>query len=401
MARKDPARQGQRAEGGKREKGIQVANVGKRVRKLDERKVRYAVIGAGHIAQAAVLPAFGHAKKNSELAAIISGDRRKLNELGKRYSVSALYNYKDLAQCLLEEQIDAVYIATPNSEHLSFASVAASHGVHVLCEKPLGVTEQDCVAIIETCAVAGVRLMTAYRLHFEAANLKALEIVKSGQIGEPRIFTSVFAYQIKDRKNIRLQAELGGGPLHDIGIYCINAARTLFQAEPIEVQAWELRNGDPRFTEVQEGLCAQLRFSSGKVATFVCSFGAAATSWYQLLGTKGDIRLDQAYEYTEERTMVTTVNEKARERRFAKRDQFAAELMYFSECILNKRDPEPSGWEGLADVRVIQAVLESIRHERAVEVPATPYVRYASPRQRIDRPRVPRKPKLVHARSAS
>jgi len=363
--------------------------------------VRYAVIGLGHIAQAAVLPAFAHARKNSELAAFVTDDTTKLTELGERYRVSALYEYDDLRRCLLEEDIDAVYIATPNSEHVELAQEAAAAGVHVLCEKPLGVTERECLAIIDACERADVYLMTAYRLHFEAANLKAKQIVQSGRIGEPRVFTSVFSYQLKDPDNIRLSDELGGGPLHDIGIYCINAARTLFHAEPVEVLGWELRNGDPRFSEVEEGVGALLRFSAGQVASFVCSFGAAATGWYQLLGTKGDVCVDPAYEYTEGLTVFTTVGEKTRKQAFPKRDQFAAELTYFSDCIRRGREPEPSGWEGLADVRVIRAILQSIERGRPLAVPPTPYVRHPSPRQRIDHPPVPREPELVHARSAS
>lgn len=365
------------------------------------RKIRYAVIGLGHIAQAAVLPAFAHARKNSELAALVTDDAKKLAELGDRYKVSALYDYQGLRRCLAEESIDAVYIAAPNSEHADFAREAAAAGVHVLCEKPLGLTERQCISMIEACDRAGVHLMTAYRLHFEAANLKALEVVKSGQIGEPRVFTSVFSYQIKDPENIRLRADLGGGPLYDIGIYCINAARTVFQAEPVEVSGWEMRTGDRRFAEVEEGVSAQMRFSEGQVATFTCSFGAAATGWYQILGTKGDVHVNPAYEYAEGLTVCTTIGDKSRERQYAKRDQFAAELSYFSDCILNDRSPEPSGWEGLADVRVIRAIYQSIQRGRALEVPPTPHVRHPSPRQQIDRPPVAREPALVHARSAS
>ncbi len=297
--------------------------------------------------------------------------------------------------------MDAVYIAAPNSEHARYACLAAEAGVHVLCEKPLGVTERECLVMINACERAGVRLMTAYRLHFEAANLHALKIVRSGQIGEPRVFSSVFSYQIKDAQNIRLRRDTGGGPLHDIGIYCINAARTLFGAEPVEVQGWELQSGDERFSQVQEGICAVLRFSSGQIASFTCSFGAAATGWYQLVGTKGDVCVSPAYEYSEGLEFQVTVGERTREKKFAKRDQFAAELSYFSECILRGAAPEPSGQEGLADVRVIQAILRSIERGRAIEVRSATDVRHPSPRQRIDRPAIAREPKLVHARSAS
>jgi glucose-fructose oxidoreductase len=365
------------------------------------RKIRYAVVGLGHIAQAAVLPAFAHAKRNCELAALVSSDKQKLQELGERYDIEALYDYRDLRQCLAEESIDAVYIATPNSEHLPFIRQAAAMGVHVLCEKPLGVTERECLEAIEVCEDAGVHLMTAYRLHFEAANLAAIKMINKEEIGEPRVFSSVFSYQIKDEDNIRLQPRLGGGPLHDIGIYCINAARNLFKAEPIQVHAWTLRSGDPRFEGVDETVTAMLKFPGDRVATFTCSFGIAATGWFQVVGTKGDITLWPAYEYAEGLGMCVTIGEKTREKQYAKRDQFAAELIAFSECIVNNKEPEPSGWEGLADVRVIRALQQSIERGCVLDLPPSPHVRYARPEQQRDLPPVRREPKLVKARSAS
>jgi glucose-fructose oxidoreductase len=367
----------------------------------EKRKIRYAVVGLGHIAQAAMLPAFAHAKKNSELAALVTEDRQKLEELGERYQVGALYDYAGLRRCLAEESIDAVYIATPNTEHERLVVQAAEMGVHVLCEKPLGASERECMSMIRACEEGGVKLMTAYRLHFEAANLRVLELLRAGKIGEPRVFSSVFSYQIKDEENIRLRGDLGGGPLHDIGIYCINAARSVFGDEPIAVHAWSACSGDPRFAEVDETVTAQLLFSGGRVANFVCSFGIATASWYQVLGTKGSVCLEPAYDYSEPLAMSLTIDEKTQERQYAKRDQFAAELLYFSKCILEDTEPEPSGWEGLADVRVIRAIEQSMERGMALEVPPTPYVRHPSPRQRIDRPPVPREPKLVHARSAS
>jgi len=363
-------------------------------------KIRYAVVGLGHIAQAAMLPAFARAG-NSEIGALVSGDAKKRDALGKRYKVAGVYDYDDFEQCIEREAIDAVYIATPNTEHLELVETAARLGVHVLCEKPLGVTEGECRRMIDACARGGVQLMTAYRLHFDPANLRALEVVKSGEIGEPRLFTSSFSYQIQDEDNIRLQAELGGGPLHDIGIYCINAARSLFQANPVEVHGWMIKSGDRRFREVEETVMGLLRFPGDRIAKFTCSFGLATTSWYELVGTKGSVRLDAAYEYAAPTEVTVTVDEKARTRTFAKRDQFAAELVYFSDCIRRGKQPEPSGLEGLADVRVISAILQSIRRNRPIKIKPVAAVRHPKPRQRIKRPPVPRKPKLVRATSAS
>lgn len=367
----------------------------------ESRKVRYAVIGLGHIAQSAVLPAFAHARRNSELAALVSDTPRKLRDLGSRYGVEALYDYDGLMECLHEEDVDAVYIATPNTEHIPFVIDAARAGKHVLCEKPLGVSERECMEMIEACEEAGVHLMTAYRLHFEAANLGALEVVHSGEIGEPRIFTSAFTMQVTDESNYRLQAELGGGPLYDIGVYCINAARGVFRDEPIEVHAWQSGHDDDRFREVYQTVTAMLRFPGDRVATFVCSFGAADTSWYEVVGDRGSVRVDPAYEISEGLGFKVVIDGKKRPKRFARRDQFAAELLYFSECVLNDEPPEPSGWEGLADVRVIRALIQSIERDTALELPPSPQVmRYADPRQRIDRPPV-REQRLVGARSAT
>ena len=323
-------------------------------------------MGLGHIAQAAVLPAFAHASRNSELAALVSDDDVKLRKLGRRYGVRARYNYAQLDECLAGG-IDAVYIALPNHLHRDYTERAARAGVNVLCEKPLALTEKDCEAMIRAADRGGVKLMVAYRLHFEAANLSALDAVTSRTIGDPRIFNSVFTMQVQDG-NIRLRREAGGGTLWDIGIYCINAARNLFRDEPVEVFASTANNGEKRFREVDEMTTAVLRFPKERLASFTCSFGAADVSAYQVVGTKGDVRVDPAYEYKGLLKQVITVEGRTRERVFPKRDQFAPELLHFSDCVLTGRDPQPGGREGLADVRIIRALYRSARTGRPVRL---------------------------------
>jgi len=200
--------------------------------KKDSKKVRYAVVGAGNIAQVAVLPAFRHAKENSELVALISGDAEKRRALGERYSIATLGDYEDFESVLDKARVDAVYICTPNSEHREFVVRAAERGVHVLCEKPLATSVQDCELMRAACEQSGVRLMVAYRLHFEAANLKAIDIARSGKLGTPRLFSSFFSHVVR-AGDIRRDPEVGGGASYDLGVYCINAVRHLFGAEPI------------------------------------------------------------------------------------------------------------------------------------------------------------------------
>ena len=360
-------------------------------------KVRYAVIGLGYIAQVAVLPAFQHAK-NSELKALVSDDPEKLKKLGKKYSVDRLYPYTRYEACLASGEIDAVYIALPNSMHREYAVRAAQAGIHVLCEKPMAVAEEECRDMIRAAAQANVRLMIAYRLHFDTANLTAVDIVRSGKLGDPRIFHSVFTMQVRDEGNIRLKRSMGGGTLYDIGIYCINAARYLFRAEPKEVLALSATGGDPRFTEVDEMTAAVLRFPGERLASFVCSFGAADSGAYDLVGTKGSLRLDPAYAYATEMKLTTRISGKDKEKTFARHDQFGPELVYFSDCVREGRNPEPDGREGLADVRIIRAISESARAKKPVTLEAFEKSLRPGPEQEIGRPGI-KKPEVVHAES--
>src|SRR5947207_12418237 len=358
-----------------------------------KKKIRYAVVGLGHIAQTAVLPAFKHAK-NSELAALVTGHPEKDRELSDRYSVRA-YTYDDLEDAFEKEQVDAVYIATPNILHREHTERAARAGVHVLCEKPMATTQDDCEAMMRAAAQNDVKLMIAYRLHFNEANLHAVRVAQSGDLGEPRYFGSLFGLQVKEG-NIRTRKELGGGTLFDIGVYCINAARYLFRDEPIEVVGLTANNGEKRFAEIEEISGAILRFPGERLATFTCSFGSVAIAEYEVVGTKVHLRLENAYEYQDETKWCTMICGKKSEKIFTPGDQFAPELIYFSNCIIHDQTPAPSGREGLADVRVINAIYEAAEIGRAVRIEPVPKKRRPDETIQIKRPPV-EQPELVGA----
>ena len=358
--------------------------------------VRYAVVGLGHIAQVAVLPAFAHAKRNSRLVALVSDDRTKRRELSRRYRLETAFSYDDYDACL--EQVDAVYIALPNSMHAEYSVRAAKAGVHVLCEKPMAVTSAECGRMVEACRRHRVKLMIAYRLHFEQINLSVVDLVRRGRIGEPKFFNSSFAMTVRSG-DIRTKKDMGGGTLYDIGVYCINAARYVFRSEPTEVMAVSVNSGTARLEEIDETTGAILRFGGERVATFVTSFNAADVGSYRIVGTKGHIQVDPAYEYAEGLGYTLTVNGKATKKRIGKRDQFAPQLLYFSDCILKDTKPEPSGEEGLQDVRIVEALYRSAKTGKAVKIPPFSDKRPTG-RQRIVRPGI-RKPALIKVQSAS
>jgi len=367
-------------------------------RGMSKRKVRYAVVGLGHIAQIAILPAFRKAA-NSELFALVSGNSDKLEKLGKKYGLPHLYSYEDYSRAL--SNVDAVYLALPNHLHREYAVRAAAAGVHVLCEKPMAVTSEDCLAMIQAANENHAKLMIAYRLHFEAGNLEAIHLARGGKLGNPRIFTSEFSQQVAD-DNVRVKEPnaRGGGPVYDMGVYCINAARYLFGSEPTEVFAATARSEDKRFEHVEEMATVVMHFSEERLASFTCSFGASDVSRYCLIGTKGILRSDPAYEYAMAIKQQITIGEKSKTKTFPKRDQFAAQLVYFSDCILKDKQPEPSGIEGLADVRVVEAIYESAQTKKAIRMPELPDQRRPNIQQEIHRP-AHRKPRMVKAKAPS
>lgn len=362
------------------------------------RKVRYAVVGLGHIAQVAILPGFKTAR-NSELVSIVSGEEEKREKVGKKYRLEHVYSYEEYDQALSE--VDAVYLALPNHMHREYAVRAAMAGVNVLCEKPMAVTAKECAEMIRAAQDNNVKLMIAYRLHFEAANLEAIQLAQSGKLGNLRIFTSEFAQQVAD-DNLRVREDVahGGGPVYDMGVYCINAARYLFREEPTSVFAVTASDGEARFEHTEEMTSVVMRFPQERIATFTCSFGAADISRYTLIGTKGLLTLDPAYDYSKPLERHLTIGEKTNSKKYPKRDQFAAEIEYFSDCILNDEEPEPSGLEGLADVCVVEAIYESARTNKFVELPELPEKKGPSVRMKIDRPGHD-KPKPVRAKSPS
>lgn len=353
------------------------------------------MVGLGYISQIAVLPAFRHAHENSELVALVSSDPQKLKKLSRKYKVARTYTYDKYADCLKSGEVDAVYIALPNNMHRAYTEGAAEAGVHVLCEKPMAMDESECESMITSTRDAGVKLMIAYRLHFERGNLRMMELVKAGQIGEPRIFRSVFSQQVKEG-NSRLNGALAGGAIYDMGTYCINAARYLFRSEPLEAFAWNMSSKDERFKEVPEMTTAMMKFSNDRVATFTTSFGATDRSVFEVIGTEGVVKMDPAYEMAQALKAEITVNGKTKKETFPKRDQFAAELIYFSNCVLHNREPEPSGQEGLADVRIIRAILKSAESNKPVSIEPLQIERRPEADQEIFKEAVT-PPKLVRA----
>ena len=258
--------------------------------------IRYAVVGAGWISQEAFLPAVA-TTGNSRLQAIVSGSAEAARRLADFHGASEVVSYADYDALLASDRIDAVYVALPNSMHADFTIRALRAGKHVMVEKPLATSMAESEAMVAAARQSGRFLMTAYRLHNEPGTHAMIDAVRQGTIGDAVYFGATFGFQTQ-LGNHRLKAGHWGGALPDVGVYCLNAARHVFAAEPLAVQAMASRPAtDPRFAEIDASLAVTLRFPGDRLAQFFCSFGSAETETIRIVGSKAELILDPAFKF--------------------------------------------------------------------------------------------------------
>jgi glucose-fructose oxidoreductase len=332
------------------------------------KQIGYAVLGAAGIAHDAILPAFARATENSKLVAVVSADRAEGQMVAQEFRATA-YHFDELRQCLSREDVNAVWVAVPNAMRCDYAVEAARAGVHVLCERPMAVTADECRRLLRTCQTNRVKLMIGYRWPFQPGPLKALELVRAGAIGMPKTFSSDFTTKLDDPDDVRLQRRLGGGTVYDLGVESVNAVRSLFGAEPAQVMAMTARTSRRYGGDVDESGVALVRFPDERLAHFHTSFGEEPTARLTLFGEDGLLRLENAYRYAEPMTLQIVRNGRMEELTFEPGEPFASALTYFSECVLKDRQPEPGGIDGLQDVRIIEAIYRSARDGRPVTLP--------------------------------
>jgi len=327
------------------------------------------VIGLGMIAQGSVLPAFSHCRR-SRLVALVSRDRQKAARLGRRYAAQGAYDLEEYAKCLENPEVDAVYIATPPGEHEAAAVQAAAAGKHVLCEKPLAATAEQSAHMVAACREHGVLLMTAYRKYFEPSTRYLKKLIHDGVLGRVDVIHTAFSeLQSPASPAWLLDPRLaGGGPLMDLGVYCVNTARWLLDEEPREVSAQWWRHDEDRFRRVEQGIAFRMNFPSGAVALASSSYGAAMSSFLTVQGTKGWALLAPAYSFDRERRLTGEASGRKINRTFRVIDEFALELDAMSAAIENGGPIEPDGLQGHRDLQIIEAIYRSARERRSAAV---------------------------------
>ncbi len=353
-------------------------------RKVTGSKVRYAIVGAGWIAQAAMMPGVEHTG-NSEMVALVTGHEEKAEKLGEKYGITKTYSYDEYDAMLSSGEVDAVYLALPNFDHVEYAVRTLDAGIHLLLEKPMAVSVKECERMIAAANRSGAKLMVAYRLHHEPGTLAAIQKLRDGEIGKVRFFNSSFSQQVMGQ-NHRAKHGFWAGPVADMGPYPINEVRNLFGAEPIEVFATGVNTDSQRFN-FEDTVAVTLKFPGARLASFVLSYNGGDVDDLRVVGDKGDLFSQPAYQVGSAMEHVMTVDKKKHTESFKTTDHFGGEMKYFSDCILQDRKPEADGEEGLLDVRVLAAIEQSL---------LTGQVQKLDPYQRSRRP-VPEQVEVLSA----
>ncbi|HZF05872.1 MAG TPA: Gfo/Idh/MocA family oxidoreductase, partial [Patescibacteria group bacterium] len=259
------------------------------------KQIGYAVVGAGPLVERALLPAFARAGGETRLAAIVSADRARAHALAQEHRATG-YHYDEFRQSLQREDVQAVYLALPNSLHCDYAVEAARAGAHVVCERPMAVMADECRRMLRTCQTNRVKLMVAYHVQVHSAYKKLLELVRGGAIGAPKTFSSDATIRVHDPDDVRLQRRLGGGTMYDLGVPAIFVARTILDAEPAQVMAMTARMTRRYGGDVDESTVALIRFPDDRLAHLHTSFGEEPTSVLTVFGDDGSIRVTGMYE---------------------------------------------------------------------------------------------------------
>jgi predicted dehydrogenase len=326
------------------------------------KRLGWGILGAAKINEK-LAPAFAKSGY-AELRAIASRTPERAREAASELGIPIAYGcYEEL---LADPAIDAVYIPLPNTLHAEWTIRAAERGKHVLCEKPTATTADEAQRMVEACARHGVRLMDGTMWPHHPRTVLARRILDSGRIGEVQRVHAVFTFAMRplDPANIRLQPNLGGGSLLDLGWYCVYAIRWAFSAEPVRAFA---------VTRQAHGVdieaTALLTFADGRAASFECGFTMPLRQHVEIVGPEGVLWIRDLW-LPPKKAKLKLRREGKREKTFvvAGEDQVVHMIDHFSRAVLKDRPASPDPREGVRTLRVLDALARSARAGHMVDV---------------------------------
>lgn len=323
---------------------------------MSDTKLRWGVISTANIGRWAVNPAI-QASANGELLAVASRDAQTARTFAEQWNIPGSYGSYD--ELLDDADIDAVYVPLPNSMHCEWTIKAAAAGKHVLCEKPLGLTENECHEMSKAATENGVKFMEAFMYRFHPRTQRVLEMLRGGVIGDLKMIHGVFTFHLSNSNNIRWQPEFGGGALMDVGCYCINVSRTMVGAEPEEVQAF----ASWASTGVDDMMNGSLRFPGDVLASFECGLSSKRRESYEIGGADACLRVPDAFLPGTDDAVIEELRdgEEPVIHTIPGVDEYQSMVEHFADCVLNDKQPRYPADEAARNMRVIEALYESVR----------------------------------------
>jgi len=322
--------------------------------KSDTKKLNIALVGLGNYAGAL---AYGlENSKCCRLAAIVTGHPEKANEWKKQYGIpdKNIYNYQNFDEIKNNRDIDLVYVVLPNSMHKEFTVRAAKAGKHVICEKPMATSSKDCMEMIKACKDAGVQLAIGYRLHYEPYHKEIKRLGQEKIFGQVRFIEAGLGYKVDDGSNWRFKkAMAGGGPLMDLGVYCVQSCRYVLGEEPIAVSAQYGPNTNKKiFSEVEASIAWQFEFPGGTFTNCISSYNANVDRFFAS-ADEGQFELSPGLSHGPFKGKTSKG-----ELSFPDINQQATQLDEIGKLILDYKplSSHITGEEGLKDILIIEGI---------------------------------------------
>ena len=337
-------------------------------------RIKWGVLGNATIARKCVIPAI-RKSRNGLVHALATRTPSAADEVIAKNKIQQVYDNYDAV--IADPAIDAVYIPLPNHLHRPWALKALSAGKHVLCEKPLACNVHEARQMADQAANSGALLMEAFMYRFHPRSRHIKKIVDEGAIGKPCLVRSAFCFHMNDDMlesggNVRLKPEMGGGALMDVGCYSVSVSRWLMAAEPTRVQAQAVYHREG----VDVHIVGTLSFAEGQLAVFEASFISALQQTYTIVGSTGAIELPHNAFVPWDSDAIYTLRAKdeetGQEHIVKGADEYQLMVEHFADAVLKKTSLNYSPDDSIANMRVLDALLEAARTGNTVRLQPEP-----------------------------
>ncbi|MCE7057081.1 Gfo/Idh/MocA family oxidoreductase [Algoriphagus sp. AGSA1] len=330
-------------------------------------KLGIALVGLGYYSTDLLAPAL-EKTENCYLAGIVTGTPSKAAIWKTKYNIPEknIYNYDTFDSIAENPDIDVIYIVLPPSMHKEYVIRAAKAGKHVWCEKPMAITVEECQAMIDACNQANVSLSIGYRCQHEPNTQAFQKIVKEKSLGDVLGLDCAAGYRENRTNHWKQKKEMGGGVIYDMGVYAIQGARLGANMEPIAVNSAKVWAERPEI--YQDGLGevveAELEFPGGIIGTIKTSF-AENINFLNIKCEKGMIEMEpfSAYAGNKGKSPLGEINFP-----FQQPMEQVWQMDNDAKTIMEGKPQAVPGEEGLRDIRVVEAILESAEKGQKVAI---------------------------------